>query len=219
MITAVWSVKGGVGVTSVAAMLAIARVERADDTLVVDLCGDMAAVLGIDEAPEQPGLVDWCALGRSDGAALARIEHVVRPGLHLVPRGSGRLAGDPAELVRVLATSQRAVIVDCGVVTDHQGFGAQVVALAPVSLLVVRECFLNLRAAQRAELEPTGVVVVKEPRRHLGRGDVESVTGAPVVAEVALDHSIARSIDAGLLSTRLPRSLLRTMSRAFDHVA
>lgn len=219
MIAAVWSVKGGVGVTSVAALLAIAGVERADDTLVVDLCGDMPAVLGIDEAPDEPGLVDWCALGRSDGAALARIEHVVRPGLHLVRRGAGRPAGDPAELVDVLATSQRSVIVDCGVVVDRQGFGAGVVSRAPVSLLVVRECFLNLRAVQRCQVEATGVIVVKEPRRHLGRTDVESVTGAPVVAEVALDHSIARSIDAGLLSTRLPRSLLRTMSRAFDHVA
>ena len=43
MTIAVWSVKGGVGVTSVAAMLAIAQIERAEPTVLVDLCGDLLA--------------------------------------------------------------------------------------------------------------------------------------------------------------------------------
>lgn len=217
MLTAIWSVKGGVGVSSIAAMSALASVERADDTLLVDLCGDLPAVLGVDDAPGEPGLVDWCALGRPDGDAMARIEHVVRPGLHLVRRGTGSLGGDATALVHVLGSSRRTVIVDCGLVESTDGFRRGVVGAASDSLLVVRECFLNLRAVQRCDLAATGVVVLNEPRRHLGRADVESVTSAPVVAQIAVDPSIARSIDAGLLSSRLPRGLLRTMSRVFDH--
>lgn len=219
MVIAVWSVKGGVGVTSVAALLAMASVERAEDVLIVDMCGDVPAVLGVDETLDAPGLVEWCALGRPDGEAMARIEVDARTGLRIVPRGTGELRGNAAELVDVLSTSRRTVIIDCGFVSEADPFRSEVVKKSAVSLLVMRECFLNLRAAQRSAITPTGVVVVKEPRRHLGRADVESVTGVPVVAELAVDHGIARAIDAGLLSARLPRPLLRSMARVVEHAA
>lgn len=224
MVTAIWSVKGGVGVTSVAAMLAIACVERACDALVVDLCGEVPEVLGLDDAPPGPGLADWCELGRPDGEAMARIEAVARPGLHVVPRGPRRPSGQAAPLLQVLATSSRSVILDCGQVTEAGGsavddFRLDVVRDAPRSLLVVRECLLNLRAARRCPLIPNGVIIVKERNRQLGRRDVEQVTGAPVVAEVAFDPSISRSIDAGLLSARLPRGLLRVMSSVLHDAA
>ena len=219
---AVWSVKGGVGVTSVAAMLAIARVERAEPTVLVDLCGDLPALLGghdLDKTDAAPGITDWCATPELAVTALARIERPVRTDLTIVPRGTGLLSADAAPLLQALGLSQRRVIVDCGVVTERHDFRRQFVAAAPVSLLVVRECFLNLRAAQANLVTPTAVIVVKEPGRHLGRADVEAVTGAPVVAQVAVDPSIARSLDAGLASARLPRSLLRVLGRVpFDVV-
>ena len=61
-VVAVWSVKGGVGVSSVAAMLAIAQAERAEPTVLVDLCGDVPAVLGIEDADVEnaaPGVAEW----------------------------------------------------------------------------------------------------------------------------------------------------------------
>lgn len=219
MVIAVWSVKGGVGVTSVAALLAIATAERAEEAVLIDLCGDIPALLGVDESELGPGIVDWCATARADPAALARVEIEARAGLRFVPRGSGQLVGDAASLIDALAISQRRVIVDCGVVDDTASFRRDAVTLATTSLLVVRECFLNLRAVQRSTLEPTGVVVVKEPRRHLGRVDVEAATNAPVLAELAFDPSIARSIDCGLIRSRLPRSLLRVMGRVIDDAA
>ncbi len=222
MTIAVWSVKGGVGVTSVAAMLAIAQVERAEPTVLVDLCGDLPALLGgndLDEVDAAPGITDWCATPEPAAAALARIELPVRTDLTIVPRGAGSLSGDAAPLLEALGVSQRRVIVDCGVVGKRQDFCRQFVVGAPVSLLVVRECFLNLRAAQVSSFTPTAVVVVKEPGRHLGRADVEAVTGAPVVAQIAVDVSIARSLDAGLATARLPRSLLRALGRVSFDVA
>lgn len=219
MVVAVWSVKGGVGVTSVAALLAIAQVERAEDSLLIDLCGDVAGVLGVDEPQPGPGMVDWCAMAQPDPHALARVEVEARRGLRFVPRGEGELVGDPAHLIDVLTKMQRNVIIDCGVTSSASTFRRDVVTMAPTSLLVVRECFLNLRAAQQSTIVPAGVIVMKESKRHLGRSDVEAVTNAPVLAELAVDSSIARAIDAGLARSRLPRPLLRAMGRVLQDAA
>ena len=46
------------------------------------------------------------------------------------------------------------------------------------------------------------------------RALVEDYLGAPVVAEVGVEPAVARAVDAGLLATRLPRSLERALGRA-----
>lgn len=213
MVTAVWSVKGGVGVSSVAALLAIGQVERAEDVLLVDLCGDQPALLGLDEPMAGPGLGEWCAMSQPSPHALARLEIEARTGLHVVPRGTGPLAGDAAELVAALESSERTVVIDCGMIGNAVGFASAIVERANQSLLVTRECYLTLRAVRDCQLEPDGVVVLKEPRRVLGRADVEAVAGAPVIAEVAIDSGIARAIDSGLLKARLPRPLLKAVAK------
>ena len=48
----------------------------------------------------------------------------------------------------------------------------------------------------------------------LGRTDVERTVGARVVAEIAVDPQVSRAVDAGLLTTRLPRNLARDVARA-----
>lgn len=219
MTVAVWSVKGGVGVTSVAAMLAIAQAERADPAVLVDLCGDVPALLGIDGVEGAPGVTDWCATPEPTVAALARIEVAARRDVMVLPRGSGAFPSDVSPLVGALSAIDRQLVVDCGLVTERPDERRQVVASAATSLLVMRECFLNLRAAQLSSLTPTAVVVVKEPGRHLGRSDIEVVTGAPVVAQIAVDASVARCLDAGLAAARLPRSLLRSLGRVLADVA
>jgi hypothetical protein len=44
--------------------------------------------------------------------------------------------------------------------------------------------------------------------------DVESVLGVPVLAEIALDPAVARSVDAGLLVTKVPERVQRVLRRA-----
>jgi hypothetical protein len=78
-------------------------------------------------------------------------------------------------------------------------------------VLVTRPCYLSLRRAVREPTRPSGVVLVDEPGRSLRRHDVEHALGAPVDAVVAVDPAIARAVDAGLLATRLPRSLGRDL--------
>lgn len=95
---------------------------------------------------------------------------------------------------------------------------AELVAHARRSLLVIRPCYLALRRAAQAPLRPTGVVLIREPGRVLTTADVEQAVGAPVVATLELDPAVARTVDAGLLATRLPRSLGRPLSRAIPDV-
>ena len=217
MVVALWSAKGGAGVTSAAALLAIGQAERAQSTVLVDLCGDLPTVLGTEEPVADTGIADWLALESPTAAMLARIEHEARLHLTCLSRGAGPIDGLVPHLRRV--TRDRLAIIDCGVIRDGSQAEAQVVADADQSLLVTRECFLHLRSVQLAPLRPSAVIVIKEPGRHLGRADVEAAAGAPVVAELAIDRSISGAIDSGLVQARLPRRLVRTVARVLADAA
>ena len=220
MFAACWSVKGGSGTSVVAASLALVLARTGPGALLVDLAGDAPAVLGQAE-PSGPGVTDWLAAGTGVPAdALARLEVRVADGLDLLPRGEGDLT--PAARVEVLAgllaSEPRSVVVDCGTCPPGRaGPGAAVeavLAAASDRLLVTRACYLALRRIVASQGRPTGVVLVTEPGRALGRSDVEDVVGAPVVAEVPIEASVARAVDAGLLARRLPRALDRALGRA-----
>ena len=211
MLTACWSVKGGSGLSVVAAALAVLR-RRGDGALLVDLDGDQPGILGCAE-PAAPGggITGGFAVAVADDVATAirSAEIDVADGLALLPRGPGPLpaAGRATAFVEHLARERRAVIVDCGRPGADDGLAAAVVGSADRSLLVVRPCFLALRRATTAPWRPDGVVLVTEVGRALGARDVEGVLGAPVVAVVEVDPAVARVVDAGLLLSRPPRIL------------
>jgi hypothetical protein len=214
MFFACWSPKGGSGTTVVAcALAAVLSRSHPGGCLLADLSGDAAAVLGVPD-PTGPGLAEWLRAGPDVGSgALARLEVDAGPGLRLLPwkaaadqsAGAGR--GDA--LVAALSADARPVVADCG--SGVSGAGLALAAGASVSLLVLRPCYLAVRRALAAPVRPSGVVLVVEPGRSLGRRDVEDVLGVPVQAEVALDEAVARAVDAGLLARRLPRSLERAL--------
>lgn len=214
MLIALWSAKGGAGTTVVTASMSLLAARRDPaGCLVVDLAGDLPAALGVVEA-DGPGLSDWLSAGEVVPAdALARLERPVTDGLALLPRGAGPL--DPLRmdvLASLLAGDHRTVVADCG--SDPSGPVLAMVAGAARSVLVTRPCFLSLRRALAAPVRPSEVVLVAEPGRALTRHDVEGCLGAPVVAEVAVDPKVARAVDAGLLSVRLPRTLSRDLADA-----
>jgi MinD-like ATPase involved in chromosome partitioning or flagellar assembly len=213
MLFACWSVKGGSGTTVVAAALALLLAESAPNgVLLVDLGGDLATVLGTND--DGPGLADWLSAAEVSGDALSRLAVDAAPGLELLPWRGGLAppAGDPDRLLDALAADSRTVVADCGSSASHLGLG--VAASATVSLLVMRPCFLALRRALAAPVRPSGVVLVSEPGRSLGRDDVEDVLGVPVRAEVAWSETVARAVDAGLLAGRLPRALSKSLREA-----
>jgi hypothetical protein len=55
---------------------------------------------------------------------------------------------------------------------------------------------------------------VAEEGRALTPSDVEDVLGAPVRAAVSVTAQVARAVDAGLLASRLPRTLERELRHA-----
>ena len=209
MLIAFWSVKGGSGVTVVAAgaALALAR-PSAPPVLLVDMAGDLAYCLGVPD-PSGPGVADWSAAGSDVPAdALVRLATPVTSEVELIPRGSGPIdAGRADLLLQLLSAARRDVVIDCGLVDEHDAAAAAAVVAAGAerSVLVTRMCALGLRRAVRASLRPMGVVAVREAGRALTSEDVANVLGVPVLAEVAVDPAVARAVDAGLLATRPPR--------------
>ena len=224
MVVTCWSVKGGSGTTVVAASVAVTAARALEGrVLLVDLAGDAASALGLVDEPGE-GLRDWLGRGRADDGAdaLARLERRVDDRLSVLPWGSGEAVA-PTSVERVpdllarLAADGRFVVIDAGTVDPGHASGQvelvrqRTIASADRSLLVVRCCYLALRRAARTSVRPDGVVVVTEPGRSLTPHDVESVVGAPVVAQVSLDPQVARVVDAGLLPARLGRGVERAL--------
>lgn len=217
MLVCCWSVKGGSGTSVAAASLAsVLANQNPNGALLVDLDGDGPAILGEPAGPPWPGVADWLRSGCGGPAdGLRRLERPVGPGFALLGRGTGAFESpDRWDLLATLLDGdERPVVVDCGQVLDADGglrpLVGELAARGVHSLLVVRPCYLALRRLSVLPLRPSGVVLVAEVGRALGRADVESVVGAPVVAELPLDPAVARCVDAGLLGHRLPRSMTK----------
>lgn len=216
MVVCCWSAKGGAGTTVVATSLASVLARRSSvGALLVDLAGDVPAVVGLCDDPSRPGVSDWLREGPEVPAdGLARLEVGLGRGVSMVPRGGGPLPVErAAELAAMLAVDPRPVVVDAGVVSV--GHASAVVAASAVqSLLVTRACFLSLRRAMAAPVRASGVVLVLEEGRSLTASDVEAALGVPVRAAVTVTVQVARAVDAGVLLARVPRSLERELSDA-----
>jgi hypothetical protein len=219
MLIACWSVKGGAGTTIVAAALALLSARRTP-TVLVDLAGDLPAALGLPE-PASPGISGWLAAGPGVPAdALGRIELEVTPGVALLPRGEGVLNPARASLLAALLDrSSRPTVIDCGRIGNpadpvRDAVATTLIGAARRSILVIRPCYMALHRARQAPVRPSGLVVVQEPGRVLTTADVQQVVKVPVLAEVVLDPAVARTVDAGMLAGRLPRSLAKALSDA-----
>lgn len=210
MLTAYWAAKGGAGATVVAAAHAVAAAAHRP-TLAVDLDGDLASALGADVSG-RPGAADWLRAGDDVPAdALDRLLVPVAEDLALLPRGTGPLPPARAGVLgHLLARAPREVVVDAG--TRPGPAGRALVREADRSVLVTRACYLAIRRLQGLDLAPTEVVLVREPNRALGPDDVALAAGVPVRASIPVDPAIARAVDAGLLTARLPRKLARAVA-------
>lgn len=219
MVTVCWSVKGGSGTTVIAAALAVVLAQRARGALLVDVAGDALAALGGNANESVDGVRSWLAADPTVGVdALARLEVSLGPELRVLPAGPGSTRPPIRRRWELLGEHLGAetcpVIVDLGSSMFGEASGrSALLATARASLLVIRPCYLALRLAVHAP-RPTGVVLIREEGRALGVSDVEAALGVGVVAQVAFDPAIARAVDAGLLNTRLPRALERSLRRA-----
>jgi len=76
--------------------------------------------------------------------------------------------------------------------------------------LVARLCYLSLRAASSSTVDT--LIVISEQGRALQFSDAEAVIDAGTYIEVKHDPAISRAVDAGLLSTRMPRPLHKALT-------
>lgn len=208
-----WSVKGGSGTTVIATTLALVHAEQSPHgALIVDFAGDVPAVLGLAE-PTGIGVSEWFAnTENSSRISLQSIAIQATANLQLISRGALTIESTAnfAELCASLATFDLPVVIDAGCKVPS----ADLVTRASSSLLITRPCYLALRRAAQLNVVPTGIVLINEPGRSLGKRDVESVIGAPVIAEISFDPTISRAVDAGLLASRLPTMLTKQLSVA-----
>lgn len=219
MLLACWSPKGGSGTSVLAAVCALVLAREAGGARLADLGGDQPAILGLADDP-RTGLSDWLAAGPdAPTEALGRLALDVAPGLQLLPRGQAPRALVPhaaAEAGAALAVALRdgpvPVVVDAG--TASLPADRAVVEVADHSVAVLRGCYLALRrAVHTPALEhASGVVLLEEVGRSLGAREVADVVDRPVLARVSVRADVARTIDAGVLTTRLPDALARPVT-------
>lgn len=208
-----WSSKGGSGTSVTASALAIAaaRCPEATKTLIVDLDGDIPAILGLDEPAI--GLAEWMTLPTAFTIDELLIESST--GLLVLPRGAGALPErrSPSWSVLARALNDRVecswtVIVDGG----SSPIPHELAAVVARHFLVVRPCYLALRRARQVDCTLDGVIVVEEPNRVLTAADIESVVGVPISATLSFAADIARRVDAGVIANRPPRDLIEALS-------
>ena len=195
--------KGGCGASVTAAATALIAAET-QPSLLVDLGGDLSDILGV--ALSGPSLSDWFQLDEPAPDALARLEKPVSDNLSLLPLGARSCLSRPDRyrlLAQLLRAEQRKVVVDLG---GHAQAAIAIVGVSDRSILVTRPCYLALRRAMLGPA-PDAVILVSETGRALGASDVESTLQTEVVVTLKWDAAVARSVDAGLLACRLPRSL------------
>lgn len=208
-----WSVKGGSGTTVVASTIALMRAaESQRGALLVDLAGDVPAVLGLAES-SGPGINDWFAnCDHGSRMTLQSIAIQATANLQIIARGSKQLDAKENRNFTVLCAALKSfdlpIIVDagCGLPSPD------LLANASSSLLITRPCYLSLRRAAQLSVSPTGIVLINEAGRALGKHDVEAVIGAPVIAEIDFDSVIARAVDAGLLASRIPTIMSKQLA-------
>jgi hypothetical protein len=215
VLLAFWSPKGGSGTSVTAASCAVHAARRVGPTRLVDVRGDLPAVLGLGADPET-GVADWLAAGPTAPTdALDRLAVDVVPDLSLVPYGrtpsvlAPEVAAEAGASLAVALRDGPLTIVDAGV--PETAVARALVEVADASLVVVRECYLALRRAAASSLtaRACGLVVIQEPGRSLGPADVAQVLGRPVTARIPLRVATARAVDAGVLPTRLPDAMAR----------
>ena len=97
---------------------------------------------------------------------------------------------------------------DLGMQVHDMGL-ARVMVPGAMRLLVIKPCYLALRQAVATDVQDfaEGFVLSNEPGRALTERDCERALGIKHVATVNYDPMVARSIDAGLVTARMPLSM------------
>lgn len=181
MLIACWSPKGGSGTTVITAALSV---------LLARSPIGAGGVLALDA--QDPG--------RRDLASVLGCE----PDAEVITHLRTQLWPPPDGGAAPMATAG-ITVADTGLA----GTDAQMALLdrAAHAFAVIRPCYLGVHRLVADPRRVDGLIVIEEPDRALTADDIEHATGRRVVARLRHDPAVARAVDAGLLATRLPRTL------------
>jgi hypothetical protein len=199
MSTIFMSPKGGNCTTVTAAAYALLMAARGTPTVLIDLCGDIPAAVGMAE-PTTPGINDWLSESSPlDAQALVTMGTPLKDGLVVVHRGSSFVEGQPrwSDLAHAISSSPINIIIDAGISFIPDELRTAVSHIT----MVVKPCYLSLRRASRMQ-RPSQLFVVCEESRALTVKDVGHVLGMPVTLEIPYTSAISRAVDAGMLPSR-----------------
>ena len=198
MIYAYLGAKGGVGNTVTALLAAVSAKRAGRDVVLADLTGDFGVVLGT--APDLPGIAEWTAASELSLGAASALAVDVAPGISLLPRGSGDIdVSRLATLWSLLAGKPRVNIIDAG---RGRTALSQVSGPRVRRLLTMTCCYQALHRARDLVTQVDDVIVLTDTQRALGLADIEAALGRHADAVVAVDRSVSRWADAGLLLDR-----------------
>ena len=209
-VTVCWAAKGGSGTTVVAASLALSC---PTDSLLVDLDGELPAVLGARRAV-RPGHRRLAGVGRAAGARSPTSPSTSTARRGLIPRGTRPSTSTsprwPELLDWLAATTRRRSSTPAPGRRRRASLARRRPHAARHPRLLPRRC----SAPSRPRCRPDGVVLVAEPGRSLRAADVEHAVGAPVVATVSVDSpSPAPSTPGCSTRARAARLLARASLR------
>jgi Flp pilus assembly CpaE family ATPase len=210
---AVAGARGGVGTSSVVAMLGASL----DDCLVIDLdtvSAGQRAFAPAGEIRTLHDLVSSLADLSPDALASALVPHPGGArGLHVQPLGDEPSVPQLNGLLRAARASARFVVIDCGRGSTE---AARVAARgADLCVIVAADDVASIRGVQRLlqhGFDGARIVLRRERRRGISRRDLEAAFGRRPDAVVRTDRRLARAIDLGTLPSRQPRSITRLAS-------
>lgn len=193
-ITVLWAAKGGSGTT---VTTAAAAVNSSDNVVIVDLDGAMTDVLGTTWPTV--GLDDW--LLRDPIEPLDPLLIDIDATTRLLPTRSrvdlDEVSGERIDRLESWMRSIRSTaLIDAGTGPPAEAL----LEVADRNLVVTRACYLAVMNGVRTDRQPDGIVLIAEPGRSLNPSSIERALDAPIVATIDHHPSIARSVDAGLLT-------------------
>lgn len=222
MIITLHSMKGGSGVSTTAALTALAARRNIDQPVtLVDLCGDQHAIFG---RPPAAGIAEWAARGLPPEDLDSALDDAAS-GVQLLGRGAGplpprgRQAGEVVDGLLVWMATRGTVVVDAG--NLHPGWDSahgpgydlrcQLSAASDHTMVVVRRCYLAARRAPSMPHRASRMIVVDEGGDRMKPDEIGQFTGVPLAAAIPVEAATARAVDSGLIAPLATDATLRSL--------
>ena len=224
MLISVFSPKGGVGVTTCAALFAKA-LSKDHSTMLVETCkGDLEAMLALENIANY-GFLDWAVSENPRVETLEKISNFFDNQLSLVvgeiPKKSKSDEYNEHQtefiqnsdfnfspIVASLASVEGHCVVDCSNGTTR--LQRKIIEASDVVVMVLRQCYTGLYRATQSELidQVDAVLVVQESGRSISSNQIAQTLSCGVLLEIEARRDFARAIDSGTLWSRTPEKLI-----------